>query len=81
MNEIDIAVVIVTYKSAQLAIECLRPSIPSEKSQQHPKIRRCLGRQCVGGSSRDRAGGRAERVVILGDIGACAQERRLRLRQ
>ncbi len=34
MNDIDIAVVIVTYKSAELAIECLA-SIHSEREGQN----------------------------------------------
>jgi N-acetylglucosaminyl-diphospho-decaprenol L-rhamnosyltransferase len=38
MNDIDVAVVIVTYKSAQLAIECLA-SIHSEREAQTLKIR------------------------------------------
>ena len=38
MNAIEIAVVIVTYKSAELAIECLA-SIQSERETQDLKIR------------------------------------------
>ena len=38
MNDIEIAVVIVTYRSAELAIECLA-SIRSERESQNLKIR------------------------------------------
>ena len=76
MTDLDIAVVIVTYKCAALTIESLR-SVAAERSAAGFHIRAVVVDNASGDAPSIADGDRIEWLALLGHIGDRAEKRRL----